>query len=65
MVTENDFDLLAEWNHQLIQDEGHRNPMTVKELRQRMKDWLAGEYQAIIFIHDAEPKAYALYKESF
>ncbi len=29
-----------------------------------MKDWLAGEYLAIIFTDDIEPKAYALYKES-
>jgi len=27
-----DLGLLAEWNHQLIRDEGHRNPMTVEQL---------------------------------
>jgi GNAT superfamily N-acetyltransferase len=58
-----DLDLLAEWNHQLIRDEGHRNPMTVPELRERMRAWLEGEYQAVIFgpVHD--PLAYALYRE--
>jgi len=41
LATEFDLNLLAEWNHQLIRDEGHRNPMTVPELRQRMAGWLA------------------------
>ncbi len=40
LATENDLDLLAGWNHQLIRDEGHRNPMTVLELRHRMTGWL-------------------------
>lgn len=34
---------------QLIQDEGHRNRMTVAELEQRMRGWIAGEYRAVIF----------------
>jgi hypothetical protein len=29
--------LLAELNHQLIRDEGHRNRMTVPELKRRMR----------------------------
>src|SRR5262245_41538269 len=37
---------LADLNHQLIQDEGHRNPMTVPELEQRMRDWISSEYRA-------------------
>jgi len=56
-----DLGLLAEWNHQLTRDEGHRNPMTVEELTARMQKWLAGEYRAVIF-SDAEPVAYALFK---
>jgi GNAT superfamily N-acetyltransferase len=63
-ATDTDLDLLAEWNHQLIRDEGHRNPMTVPELRDRMRGWLAGEYKAVIFGPAAEPVAYALYKET-
>ena len=59
-----DLDLLAAWNHQLIRDEGHRNPMTPAELRARMAGWLAGEYQAVIFVDGSEPVAYALYRES-
>jgi predicted acetyltransferase len=63
LAEEADLDQLAEWNHQLIRDEGHRNPMTVAELRERMRGWLAGEYTAIIFEVDAEPVAYALYRD--
>ena len=60
---ESDLDLLAEWNHQLIRDEGHRNLMSIRQLRERMKGWLEGEYKAVILDIDADPVAYALYKE--
>lgn len=56
-----DLGLLAEWNHQLIRDEGHRNPMTVGQLAERMKRWLQGEYRAVLFSSD-EAVAYALFK---
>lgn len=59
----NDCVLLAELNHQLIRDEGHRNRMTVPELEQRMKDWLSSEYAAVIFETDGAVAAYALYRE--
>jgi ribosomal protein S18 acetylase RimI-like enzyme len=63
-ATDPDLDLLAEWNHQLIRDEGHRNPMGAPELRERMRGWLAGEYCAVIFTLEGEPAAYALYRET-
>lgn len=63
-ATEADLDLLAEWNHQLIRDEGHRNRMTVPELRERMRGWLAAEYRAIVFLSDGQPMAYGLFRES-
>jgi predicted acetyltransferase len=59
-----DCQLLAELNHQLIQDEGHRNSMTVVELEQRMRDWLASEYQAMLYECGGEVVAYALFRES-
>jgi predicted acetyltransferase len=62
-ATLNDCALLAELNHQLIRDEGHRNKMTVPELEQRMKGWLASEYAAVLFENDGEVVAYALYRE--
>jgi len=62
-ATLNDCPLLAELNHQLIRDEGHRNRMTVPELEQRMKGWLASEYAAVLFEDGKEVVAYALYRE--
>jgi GNAT superfamily N-acetyltransferase len=57
--------LLAALNHQLIRDEGHRNPMTETQLAQRMRRWLArGEYTAELFEENGEVVAYALYRES-
>ena len=61
-ATQNDCALLAELNHQLIRDERHRNPMTVAELEERMKSWLATEYEAVIFEDGGEVVAYALYR---
>jgi GNAT superfamily N-acetyltransferase len=61
-ATDSDLGLLAEWNHQLIRDEGHRNPMTVTQLAERMKAWLAGEYRAVLF-SDTEPVGYALFRK--
>jgi predicted acetyltransferase len=58
-----DLDDLADWNHQLIQDEGHANPMSKMELRERMRCWLATEYAAVIFSVGDEPAGYALYKD--
>jgi predicted acetyltransferase len=55
--------VLAVLNQQLIQDEGHRNRMTVPELEQRMREWLAGEYRAIIYENEGNVVAYALFLE--
>ncbi len=65
IVTADDAPLLARLNRQLIEDEGHRNAMTVDELEQRMRGWLTtGEYRAIVF-EDSDPLlAYALYRET-
>jgi predicted acetyltransferase len=62
-ATSSDCAGLAELNHQLIRDEGHRNPMTVPELEQRMKSWLASEYTAVVFEDGGAVVAYALYCE--
>jgi ribosomal protein S18 acetylase RimI-like enzyme len=58
-----DCSVLAELNHQLIRDEGHRNRMTVSELERRMRSWLAAEYRTIIFERNDELVAYALFRE--
>src|SRR5580658_1893714 len=62
-ATLDDCPALAELNHQLIRDEGHRNAMTVPELEQRMRGWLAGEYRAVIFEEAGAWVGYALYRE--
>lgn len=33
----------------LIGNEGHRNPMSRAQLRERMKGWIGGDYHAAIF----------------
>ena len=63
LATQADVLLLAELNHQLIRDEGHRNPMTVPELAERMGKWLEAEYTAVLFQID-EIVAYALFRNS-
>ena len=62
-ATLDDCSQLAELNHQLIRDEGHRNPMTVPELERRMRNWISGEYRAIIYEDDGEIVGYALFRE--
>jgi GNAT superfamily N-acetyltransferase len=62
-ATFSDCSQLAAMNHQLIRDEGHRNPMTVAELEDRMRDWMAGEYRAVIFERNGRQVGYALYRD--
>ena len=62
-ATFDDCSRLAELNHQLIRDEGHRNRMTVPELEHRMRGWISAEYRAIIYEDDGEVVAYALFRE--
>jgi hypothetical protein len=62
-ATPGDARVLAARNKDLIEDERHRNRMSVDELADRMARWLAGEYQAIIFEMDGRFAAYALFRE--
>jgi GNAT superfamily N-acetyltransferase len=57
-----DAPVLAEMNHRLIRDEGHRNRMTVPELRERMEGWLRCEYQAAVFELESSLVGYALFR---
>ena len=63
VATDVDCDLLGQMNRQLIVDEGHRNNMTVRELEARMRDWLAGDYRAVIVDRAKCFAAYALFRE--
>lgn len=57
-----DASALGHLNADLIRDEGHRNPMTVAELEDRMNGWLAGEYEAAVCESDGALVGYALYR---
>ena len=57
-----DLPLLAELNRQLIEDQRSSNPMSVVELAERMRGWLAGEYRALVFEIDGKPVAYAVFR---
>ena len=63
-ATEKDLDLLTQWNHQLIQDEGQRNRLSLTELRGRMQKWIMEDYRAVLFELNQVPISYALYRES-
>jgi GNAT superfamily N-acetyltransferase len=60
----NDCPQLAELNHQLLEDEGHRKrSMTLPQLEERMRRWLSAEYRAVIFEDAGRTLAHALYRE--
>jgi hypothetical protein len=55
---------MAAMNHELIRDEGHRNPMTPIDLEPRTRGWLgSGDFRAMIFEDGGAVVAYALYRE--
>ena len=53
-----DASVLAQMNLRLIQDEGHRNPMTLNQLTQRMRKWLHGKYSTYLFLKDEQVFGY-------
>ena len=61
-ATPTDAPLLASLNKQLIDDEGHRNPMSVEQLTERMRGWLEGDYRAAIFAVADDVVGYVLYR---
>ncbi|HTT57476.1 MAG TPA: GNAT family N-acetyltransferase [Opitutaceae bacterium] len=64
-ATRADCTLLGVLNRQLIQDEGHRNPMTELQLAKRMRLWIGrGGYTALLFEEHGAVVAYALYREA-
>ncbi len=64
-ATVQDVELLATMNRQLIEDEKHpRNiHMTMAELQERMRGFLADDYHATVFEQDGRAVAYALYRD--
>lgn len=65
LASAEDCPALATLNSQLIQDEGHRNSMTLEQLEERMRGWLiSGEYRAVLFEDNNDVVAYALFRET-
>ncbi len=48
-ATDDDVEVLAAMNRDLIVDERHRNEMTVAQHGDRMRGWLDGDYECTIF----------------
>ena len=61
-ATEADVPLLAAMNGRLLEDEAHHLRLAAAELEKRMRGWLAGEYQAVLFIDSGEGVGYALFR---
>ncbi|HEU0012698.1 MAG TPA: GNAT family N-acetyltransferase [Longimicrobium sp.] len=60
-ATEADAPMLADINHQLIQDEWGGGGMSLDRLEARMRRWLAdGDYTAVLFLEEGETVAYSL-----
>lgn len=57
-----DVEQLAQWNHQLVRDEGHRSKMSVPEMTERMRGWVNGDYEAVVFELEESPVAYAVFR---
>jgi len=57
-----DAPLLGVLNFNLIRDIGLPNRLTIAALEQRMLDWLAGDYRAVIFERETGPAGYALFR---
>jgi len=61
-ATDKDSLILAAMNKASIRAEGHRNKMNLKQLEQRVKEFLLGEYEARILFVDNSPVGYALFR---
>ncbi len=55
---------LAILNKQLIEDEKSDNPMSIKELEERMRGFLNTEYEAFFFVAEEAIVGYALVKNT-
>lgn len=59
-ASDGDVPLLAQMNRRLIEDEGSRNPMPLRELERRMRGWLQSGWDADVFVESrAVPEKHA------
>jgi GNAT superfamily N-acetyltransferase len=61
-ATPADAAVVAAMNSALIRDEGHRNPMSVTELTERMAGWLKADYLCVLIEVSEAPIGYVLYR---
>jgi GNAT superfamily N-acetyltransferase len=54
--------LLAELNLQLFEDEAHPYPMSRAALTERMRRWIAGEYEVLLFRRGTRVAGYAAWR---
>lgn len=62
-ATPADCDLLAGMNHELIVDEGSRNPMSQIELSERMRRWLKEGWMAVLIVANKIVVGYMLFRQ--
>jgi ribosomal protein S18 acetylase RimI-like enzyme len=60
ICSDEDLDLLAVLNKQLIEDEQNDNSMTAKQLKERLRTFIHGDYKAYLFEERGETIGYAL-----
>ena len=61
--TADDFELLARMNRQLIDDEGHRSPKTVEELKERFRRFVAKDGWSVdLLVLDEEVIGFATHR---
>ena len=63
VATSADVPILARMNQQLIEAEGHRNPMDLTELETRMASMLGEDYTATLFEWESQIVAYGLWRD--
>jgi GNAT superfamily N-acetyltransferase len=61
-ATQSDAPLLARLNRELQEDERHRTIMEVAAIEPRMRKWLAGEYEGVLFERSGSVVGYAIYQ---
>lgn len=62
--TADDVSRLAAMNKRLIEDEKSSNSMAIKELEDRMKGFITGEYKAFFFEEEGQIVGYALVRHT-
>jgi predicted acetyltransferase len=60
--TEFDLPILAQMNKQMIKDEGSRNPMSLEQLEQRMRNFLNEGWTVDLLINEGNIAGYTLYQ---